>query len=477
MKFGGTSVRDASCIQRVAEIIRAAAAQNQVAVVVSAMSGVTNQFVEIANLAEAGDRVAIENVVKELRDRHEAAANALIQSPNARQSLLRKIGDVLREGDRFCEGVLSARSLSARSLDAISGLGECLSTLLVAAALSERGVACEAIVATDIIITDACHGAAEPDIDLTTARCEARLRPLLRRGVIPVVTGFIGGTVDGVATTLGRNSSDFSGTLLGAALGADEVTLWTDVDGILTADPKLVPGAHTIAEMSYREATELADLGAKVLHPKTLSPVRQRGIPLVVRNTFAPERPGTKITLAPNHANGDARVLVAQLDQAVVTLRGIEEPGVHGPSDRVSEISDTTRTKIQLVRRSESKNDIAFAVPAASASCVSEALRQGFTSNGSRYHHSLLIQFGVALITVVGRKVCGDFQPLSRILDLLERTEIRPIGVVTNACESSFSIVVEREDVSKALTAMHQEVYRNAESNSLPFEKLRSTHT
>jgi aspartokinase len=129
------------------------------------------------------------------------------------------------------------------------------------------------------------------------------------------------------------------------------------------------------------------------------------------------------------------------------------------------------------VRRSESKNDIAFAVPAASASCVSEALRQGFTSNGSRYHHSLLIQFGVALITVVGRKVCGDFQPLSRILDLLERTEIRPIGVVTNACESSFSIVVEREDVSKALTAMHQEVYRNAESNSLFFEKLRSTHT
>ena len=135
-------------------------------------------------------------------------------------------------------------------------------------------------------------------MDLTRERCEARLRPLLLRGIVPVVTGFIGATVDGVLTTLGRNSSDYSGTILGAALDADDVTLWTDVDGILTADPKLVPGARSILEMSYHEACALADMGAKVLHPKTLRPIIQRGIPLLIRNTFAPDHPGTKITAA-----------------------------------------------------------------------------------------------------------------------------------------------------------------------------------
>jgi aspartate kinase len=196
----------------------------------------------------------------------------------------------------LCEDVLLRRALTLRARDSITGLGERLSVLLVAAALAEQEVASEAIETTELIVTDACHGAAEPLMDQTRERCEVRLRPVLLRGIVPVVTGFIGATVDGVLTTLGRNSSDYSGTILGAALDADEVTLWTDVDGILTADPKIVPGATEIREMSYREACALAEMGAKVLHPKTLRPIMQRGIPLFIRNTFAPDRPGTKIT-------------------------------------------------------------------------------------------------------------------------------------------------------------------------------------
>lgn len=296
MKFGGTSVGDASSIGKVADIVRAAVRESYVAVVASAMSGVTSKLVEAAAQSEARNRRQAATILEELRERHAAVASALIHSPQQRQPLNCKMDELLQAAGALCDAVSLRGRLTLPARDSIIGLGERLSILLVAAALTNQEVATEAIEATELIVTDACHGAAEPLMDLTRERCVARLRPLLLRGIVPVVTGFIGATADGVPTTLGRNSSDYSGTILGAALDADEVTLWTDVDGILTADPRLVPGARSIPEMSYREACALAEMGAKVLHPKTLRPIMQRGIPLVIRNTFAPDHPGTKIT-------------------------------------------------------------------------------------------------------------------------------------------------------------------------------------
>ena len=297
MKFGGTSVGDASCIERVVDIVRAASHESDIAVVVSAMSGVTNQLVEAARQSEAGNHQMVADIFEELRKRHEAALSALVPSAERQRPIAGKIQNLLHEGNRLCQDAILRCELTPRVRDAISGLGERLSVLLVAAAIAERGMPDEAIEATELVVTDSRHGAAEPHMDLTRERCEARLRPLLLRGVVPVVTGFIGATVEGVLTTLGRNSSDYSGTIMGAALGADEVVLWTDVDGILTADPRLVPGARPIREMSYREASDLADSGAKVLHAKALRIAMEYGIPLSIRNTFAPERLGT--TIAP----------------------------------------------------------------------------------------------------------------------------------------------------------------------------------
>ena len=298
MKFGGTSVADASCITKVANIVRTAVHESYVAIVVSAMSGVTSKLVEAAAQSEAGNRRGVAIVLDELRKRHVSAANALIHSIEKRQRVNRKMYELFEAVGNLCQDVISRRELTPHVHDSIIGLGERLSILLVAAALTEQEVASEAIEATELIVTDACHGSAEPLMNLTRERCEPRLRPLLLRGIVPVVTGFIGATVDGVLTTLGRNSSDYSGAILGAALDADEVILWTDVDGILTADPKIVPNARPILEMSYREACALAESGAKVLHPKTLHPLLQSGIPLSIRNTFAPDCPGTKITAA-----------------------------------------------------------------------------------------------------------------------------------------------------------------------------------
>ena len=258
MKFGGTSVGNAGCIEQVMDIIRTASRESGVVVVVSAMSGVTNKLVAAASQSEAGNHEAVAVILAELRQQHDTAASALIHSTAERSRIGDKMEQLFQAGERLCQGTMLLRELTSRTRDSISSLGERLSVLLVAAALAERGLASAAIEATELVVTDGCHGGADPYMDLTRERCEGRLRPLLQQGIVPVVTGFIGATADGILTTLGRGGSDYSATILGAVLEADEVIIWTDVEGLQTADPRLVPDARTIPHISYREAAELA---------------------------------------------------------------------------------------------------------------------------------------------------------------------------------------------------------------------------
>jgi aspartokinase/homoserine dehydrogenase 1 len=325
MKFGGTSVGDASAIQKVAEIVHAASRESDLVVVVSAMSGVTNQLLEAAKHAAIGDRAAVQAIFSQLRSRHRAAIRELIHSIPQRVRVNLQLEQILEEGERLCESAVALSQLTPATRDAISSLGERLSAPMVAAALQERGVPSGAIEATELIRTDTGHGSAEPHMAATREFCHARLRPLLQNGIVPVVTGFIGATAEGRLTTLGRGGSDYSAAILGAALDANEVTIWTDVDGLMTADPRLVPGASTIAEISYREAAELARCGAKVLHPKTLSPVGESGIPIWIRNTFAPERRGTRITPAGPATEAAIKglaVMTADTDPSLATVLG-----------------------------------------------------------------------------------------------------------------------------------------------------------
>ena len=268
MKFGGTSVGDASCIARVAQIVKEASAEGPIVAVVSAMSGVTNRLIEAANLSAAAEGLQVEAIFASLRQQHETALAALIKDDAKRKQVAACLGKIFDEGERLCRGTALLQELTPRTLDAISSLGERLSAPMVAGALAELGVRSEPVESTELIVTDSYHGGADPLMDRTRERSEARLRPLLEQGVVPVVTGYIGATEEGVLTTLGRGGSDYSATILGAALGAGEVIIWTDVDGVMTADPRLVPEARTIPEISYREATELAYFGAKVLHPE-----------------------------------------------------------------------------------------------------------------------------------------------------------------------------------------------------------------
>lgn len=464
MKFGGTSVGDASCIQRVVEIVRAAAHESDVVVVVSAMSGVTNKLVEAANQAEAGSRESVAMIFEELRERHETAAKVLIPSDEKCQAIVSVIQARVQDGERICEDAILRRDLSPRVRDAISGLGERLSAPLVAAALAERGVASEAIEATELVVTNSCHGAAEPFMDLTRERCEARLRPLLRQGTVAVVTGFIGATVEGVPTTLGRNSSDYSGTIMGAALDADEVTLWTDVDGILTADPRLVPGASSILEMSYREAADLAELGAKVLHPKTMHALMQQGIPIAIRNTFAPERPGTKITTN-GSANGTVvRALTASNDAGLITLRASRVSDTPDILHRALAAVASVPAELRLApQHSASQDEICLVVPSALAAPTVHALRKEFTSDlacGSV--KGLALEPAVALVTVVGEQLFGPGGLVGRVLNALTCENIAVLARSRGSSRSSFTFVVAQCDMKSAVVAAHRQLQSSA---------------
>src|SRR5580693_2073459 len=469
MKFGGTSVGDAACMARTAQIIARGAREGACVAVVSAMSGVTNRLIDAAKRAGAGESGQGAAVLSALRTQHEQALSNLVRDEAARSAIREELEEVFAEGSRLFEGTALLRELTPRTLDAISSLGERLSAPLVAGAVRELGFESEAVDATEVIITDAFHGGAEPLMDRTKEECEVRLRPMIEKGIVAVVTGFLGATTEGKLTTLGRGGSDYSATILGAALNADEVIIWTDVDGVLTADPRLVPEARTIPVISYREAAELAFFGAKVLHPKTLKPVMQAAIPVWIRNSFTPQRPGTKITPEGRSIGGGVKALSAISDAALITVAG---PGTERMRDVLGRTFATTaavRANVLLISQSSSQNDICLVIPAALANRTLEALRSEFAQDlaHKRVDH-ITLDSTVAIIAAVGQSMSGTSGIAGRMLSALARENVSIIAVAQGSSACNMYFVVAQKDVNAALVAAHGEFRLGAQNSQAP---------
>ena len=458
MKFGGTSVGDAACISRAALIACDASRESAVVAVVSAMGGVTNRLIAAAEQAEEGHREQALEIFAALRQQHETALATLLPHAENRARVAAILDAIFSEGERLCEGTALLRELTPRTLDAISSLGERLSAPMVSAAVAALGVASESVEAKELIVTDDFHGGADPLMDLTRSRSESRLRPLLDRGAIPVVTGFIGATEEGVLTTLGRGGSDYSATILGAALNAGEIIIWTDVDGVLSADPRLVPGARTIPEISYREAAELAYFGAKVLHPKTLRAVAHAGIPVWIRNSFAPEMPGTKITPEGLSNGGGVKALTAIRDVSLIAVGG---PGIVGLPDVVGRTFSTTgnvRSSVLLISQSSSQNDICFIVASSDAKRTVEALRREFAREVANENvEHITLDPTIAIVAVVGENMRGIPGVAGRTFSALGRANVNIVAIAQGSSECNISFVVAEKDVKAALDALHRE--------------------
>lgn len=459
MKFGGTSVGDAAAIRKVVEIILSAVKDTSVVVVVSAMAGVTNKLIEAAGCAESGDEQNLSRILEDVTRQHILAASTLIGSAERVETLAQTMRAILRDGERLCKDALLLREMSLPARDCLSGLGERLSAPLVAAALAENGVKSESIESTDLIVTDSQYGNAEPLMDITRERSHMRLHPLLRDGIVPVVTGFIGATVDGAVTTLGRGGSDYSATILGAALDADAVVIWTDVDGVLTADPRLVPDASPIPEMSYGEATELAHCGAKVLHPKTLIPVQHSQTPVWIRNTFAPECRGTKITpsgipservRAVSVVRDLSSITVKVGEEAVNTLSG----AVTGRAFVFPELLACPSPRFD----NGSGNSVRFVVPSSVANQKAQAIRSDLSEHLVTGREEVVeVDLGVAIIALVGTGIGTDSKVVARALGALQRQNVDAIAVGRGPSEFSRLFVVRCHHAEKALNAVHQE--------------------
>src|SRR5882724_11088914 len=458
MKFGGTSVGDATCIRRSAEIVANASREHSVAVVVSAMSGVTNRLIDAAHQAKRGDRDAGKRLAEALHRQHFEALAVLVSNEKSRIQVQHRIEEILGEGSRLYEGTALLRELTPRALDSISSLGERLCAPVVSAALCDLGVASSAVEATELIVTDSFHGGAEPQADATRQRSHARIGPILNAGQVPVVTGFIGATADGVLTTLGRGGSDYSATILGAALDAEEIIIWTDVEGVLTADPRLVSEARTIPEISYREAAELAYFGAKVLHPKTLRPVLPAGIPVWIRNSFAPEKPGTKITQKGKSIGGGVKALTAIRDVALISLGG---PGIVGLPDVIGRTFTTTaelRADVLLISQSSSQNDICFLVSKPHAHATVDALRKEFAQDlAHEVVDHITVDPNVAIVAVVGENMRGTPGVAGKTFNALGQEKVNLIAIAQGSSETNISFVVDEKSMQHALRVLHKE--------------------
>ncbi len=332
MKFGGTSVGNAESFARVAEIIKQAGSKRPgIFVVVSAMAGVTNTLIAAARAAAAGNEAPYREARSRLLVQHLSVAGQLVKNEGERNELGKIIEDHLKEFERLCHSIAVLGELTARGLDVVSSLGERMSAPLLAAVLRTQGLNGQLVDARQLIITDQTHGDATPLWEVTNQRCREFIPPLIENEIIPVVSGFIGATEAGVLTTLGRGGSDYSAAIIGAALKADEIQIWTDVNGVMTADPRIVDGARTLSEITYEEVAELAYFGAKVLHPKTVAPALQGNIPLLVLNTFNPEHPGTRIVQKSNEGSkGAVKAITAIRNMNLVTIEGRGMIGVPG---------------------------------------------------------------------------------------------------------------------------------------------------
>jgi aspartate kinase len=460
MKFGGTSVGSVDAIQNAAKIVRNYTDQgNRLVVVVSAMRGVTDDLIHSANAAAAGDDTTYKSLIDDLRNRHHLVLAELLPEEQERVQLLGIIDQHINELNAFCRSIYIMGEVTLRGMDTITSLGERLNARIFSAALRVLGLKSQAVNASKLIITDETFQNAIPLMDSTRAQLEKRLSPLLDDGIVPVVTGFIGSTQSGITTTLGRGGSDYTAAILGAGLDADEVWTWTDVDGVMTADPRIVSDAQVIPELSFNEISELAYFGAKVLHPKTIRPIIERDIPLWVKNTFNPSHPGTRISSTPRNTKGKVTAISTISDLSMVTVEGRGMLGVPGIAARTFAAVARTGASVLMISQASSEQSISFVIPVTCTSQVIQSTEEEMSLELARRDiDRIWAHKDITIVTVVGSSIRTTPGVAASIFSALGDAEINVIAIAQGSSEYSISLVVCDKDANEAMQRIHDEV-------------------
>jgi len=457
MKFGGTSVGTPAAIDQTATILAdARRAGEPIVAIVSAMSGVTNLLLDAAGDAAAGRPSGAVDLHQALVGRHRSVLDELMTSPAQRDEVAADIATLAERCIRLIESVSVLGDLSPRVQDWIVSFGERMSSRVVAGVVRDRGVASIAVDSDRVIVTDDVFGGASPLLDETREAAGAALGELIADGVVPVVTGFFGGTRSGATATLGRGGSDFSASILGNALDADEIWIWTDVDGVMTADPRLVPDARTLPAISFAEATELAYFGAKVIHPRTMQPAAERGIPIWIKNTFRPENPGTRIGPEPAE-DGAVKAITAIPGLSVITVEGSGLLDVAGVTARVFSALARSGVNVFMISQASSQHSLSFVVRGMDGPHVIHVLEQEFELDLLRERLLRIWEDPrVAIVAVVGAGMRGTPGVAGRVFQTLGAERINIVAIAQGSSELNISCAIGQAEVARAVPALHR---------------------
>jgi aspartate kinase len=440
MKFGGTSVESAVAIERVASIVKARADRKPV-VVVSAMGKTTNKLLAIAQAAIEGKRDEYIRQLHDLRDFHSREARQ-VAPLSQRAELDRALDDHFEELTELVKGIAVLGELTPRSIDAISSYGERLSSYIVTLAFNHFGLSAVHIDSRHVIITDHRHTQAAPLYHETYKRLTATIPPLLSDHVV-VMGGFIASTLEGVTSTLGRGGSDFTASIVGAGINAEEIQIWTDVDGMLTADPTILPGGHRVKTISFAEAAELAYFGAKVLHPSTVIPAVERNIPVLILNSRRPDVAGTRIVGQTVHCSNVVKSIACKRKIVLINIHSTRMLGAHGFLRRIFEVFDRHETPVDMVATSEVSVSLTIESTAPMKE-ISEELSE---------FSEVTVETGQAIVCLVGENIRYTPGVAARVFNALTGVNVRMIS--QGASLLNLSVVVAEEDLRKAVEALH----------------------
>ena len=450
MKFGGTSVEDAAAINRTASIVagRVAAGKRPV-VVVSAMARVTDQLLRAAAAAASGDRTGALAISSRLRARHRDTAAALIKIPSDCSGLCNEIEQNFDALDEILRGLAAILELTPRISDLVVSYGERISSRIIAAAFAERSINAVHVDARDVIITDSQFQKATPIDALIEKRCAEKLRPFLNEGKVPVLGGFIGSNEAGITTTLGRGGSDFTGALIGGALAADAIEIWTDVDGIMTSDPRVCPDALRVKVISFEEAAELAYFGAKVLHPATILPAVKKNIPVLVLNSKNPTNEGTRIVSIAPHCSSPFKSIAVKKKLSIIDVVASRMLMTHGYLRAIFEIFDKHQCPVDMVSTSEVSVSLTvdsnekLPLIAADLGELADVKYEGKK----------------ALVCLVGEDIRGQNGMAAQVFTAIRHINVRMIS--QGASEINMSFMIDEEDADEAVRSLHAAFFKN----------------
>ncbi len=450
MKFGGTSVEDPAAINRTASIVagRVQAGKRPV-VVVSALAKVTDQLLRAASCAAAGDRTGSLAISSRLRSRHRDTAAALVQEPKAAAELGNLIDEKFVALDEILRGLSAILELTPRISDLVVSYGERISSRIVAAALIERGVPAAHLDARDIVVTDAQFQKAVPLDAAIEKRVEQHLQPLLAEGKVPIMGGFIASTEEGITTTLGRGGSDFTGALIGGALNADAIEIWTDVNGIMTCDPRVCPDALRVKVISFEEAAELAYFGAKVLHPATILPAVKKNIPVHVLNSRNPDNEGTRITSLAPHCSSPFKSIAVKKKLSIIDVVASRMLMTHGYLKEIFTIFDKHQCPVDMVSTSEVSVSLTvdstdkLPLIAADLSRLADVKYEGKK----------------ALVCMVGEDIRGQNGIAAQVFNAVRHINVRMIS--QGASEINMSFMIDEDDADEAVRSLHAAFFQD----------------